>query len=576
MTELWDEVNDVEYDVQDVLIYSTIHDKLKRILNEIGESHPEYLDVNVLEKTFSLAVNLDDHVEPYTFQLLIKENRSIGLQDFSEDMVNTLKKIIDENILRSSLMLFRVMDVYWTLRKDYLIRGKLFSNLMLSIDSCFSQEKYHLTKDLLERGFQLFGSEPKKRNELIEKLDSIIETYNLTLQLDPSIKIFIYGLLDLAHKYHYIKGEKYPKIGVGIAEIFERNNDFDSAIHWWKLCTKWYFKLKRDDCAFNCKKNEALNYYALAKKELAKEKINYFVVVHNINCAILSMRKVKGNEELVQNWSIEKKEYEKNTLGQFSYIESPGIDISKTLEEIEIDLTGKNLYQIIYYITNLVNSIDYQKVLDESSNNKGLVELIPNQIVNEEGKTIYISENDNKFPNYVINVYRARYEYSAALIQHSIELLYNQHFSRIEYLLEITEQNIFIPENRKFIFARGLFEGLKANYVSSLSILIPQFENSIRFLLEQHGENVTNLGEDSVQEEQTLNKLLSNDKLVEILGLNVVKDLQHLFVNKGGENLRNKLSHGLLSLGGFNSPAAIYAFGIILKIVLFFKLEYIS
>ncbi|MEH7051400.1 DUF4209 domain-containing protein [Bacillus pseudomycoides] len=573
MEDLWEKVNDIKDDVSDI-IFDTIRDKLNRTSNEIGENHPEYPKLIVLENVFSLALNLDDPKEPYTFRYMLKDKRSIFLEVFNTTMTDTLKSIIDEQTLKSPLMLFRVMDVYWTLSKDYLIRENLFSNLMSSIDFCFRKEQYYLMTSLLERGFQLFVSEDKRRIQLIEKLDFIFNKYDFTRPLEPSIQRLMYQLLSFTCKYKHIKEEKYPGIGVEIAENLERNKDFYSAKHWWELCTKWFYKLNRNECALNCEKKKALSFYKMAREQLGQESVNYHIVVDNLNSAILSLRKVKGNEEVVKKWTIEKSEYEKKALDQFSCIEFPTIDISIELEEIEKYFNGKNPLEIIIIIGSLVRSLDYTKLLEEASKNNSIFNYGNRKKVNNEGKNVHIARNDDEFSEYVLTTYLENYAYTASLIQHSIELLHNHHFLRTETLLAITTENIFIPEDRELIFAQGLREGLKGNYVTSLSILIPQFEHSIRFLLEKNGEIVTNLGEDSVQEEKTLNQLLSYNKLEDIFGLNVVKDLQHLFVNKGGENLRNKLSHGLLSSDEFHSPAAIYAFGIILKIISYFKIGY--
>ncbi|PGC39178.1 DUF4209 domain-containing protein [Bacillus pseudomycoides] len=573
MEDLWEKVNDIKDDVSDI-IFDTIRDKLNRTSNEIGENHPEYPKLIVLENVFSLALNLDDPKEPYTFRYMLKDKRSIFLEVFNTTMTDTLKSIIDEQTLKSPLMLFRVMDVYWTLSKDYLIRENLFSNLMSSIDFCFRKEQYYLMTSLLERGFQLFVSEDKRRIQLIEKLDFIFNKYDFTRPLEPSIQRLMYQLLSFTCKYKHIKEEKYPGIGVEIAENLERNKDFYSAKHWWELCTKWFYKLNRNECALNCEKKKALSFYKMAREQLGQESVNYHIVVDNLNSAILSLRKVKGNEEVVKKWTIEKSEYEKKALDQFSCIEFPTIDISIELEEIEKYFNGKNPLEIIIIIGSLVRSLDYTKLLEEASKNNSIFNYGNRKKVNNEGENVHIARNDDEFSEYVLTTYLENYAYTASLIQHSIELLHNHHFLRTETLLAITTENIFIPEDRELIFAQGLREGLKGNYVTSLSILIPQFEHSIRFLLEKNGEIVTNLGEDSVQEEKTLNQLLSYNKLEDIFGLNVVKDLQHLFVNKGGENLRNKLSHGLLSSDEFHSPAAIYAFGIILKIISYFKIGY--
>ncbi|MDA2588247.1 DUF4209 domain-containing protein [Bacillus cereus group sp. Bc062] len=180
-------------------------------------------------------------------------------------------------------------------------------------------------------------------------------------------------------------------------------------------------------------------------------------------------------------------------------------------------------------------------------------------------------KEDKEFPEHLIQKYNEHYNRIALYVQNSLEILHNLHFLRMQQLLEITSDNPFVPEGREVIVAKGLREGLKGDYVTSLAVLIPQFENSIRSLLEQNGEIATTLGEDTAQEEKNLNQLLLDEKLVEIFGVNAVKDMKYLFVYKGGCNLRNKVSHGLMCTSEFYSDAVVYAFALMLRFILHSK-----
>jgi hypothetical protein len=52
----------------------------------------------------------------------------------------------------------------------------------------------------------------------------------------------------------------------------------------------------------------------------------------------------------------------------------------------------------------------------------------------------------------------------------------------------------------------------------------------------------------------------------EILGKDLLFDLQGLLVNRFGTNLRNLLAHGMLNTYGVTSARAIYIWGIILSL----------
>ena len=47
--------------------------------------------------------------------------------------------------------------------------------------------------------------------------------------------------------------------------------------------------------------------------------------------------------------------------------------------------------------------------------------------------------------------------------------------------------NPAVPPGRERLLARGLLAGFRQDWVVALHILIPQFENSLRYVVTQHG-----------------------------------------------------------------------------------------
>ncbi|HDR7527194.1 MULTISPECIES: DUF4209 domain-containing protein [Bacillus cereus group] len=580
MRNLWDKVNSIDYNVPYYEVDIKVYDELEKVLESIDKNHEGYKKIEVLRNVFLLSPDEDDSKKPYKNRYLFSGGeRSLDIDDFTEEMQNTLKAIIDENVLESTYMLCRVLDVYFILSNDHFIREKsLFPTLMKLIDETLLADEFSLSVYLIKRGFQLFGRSPRKNIEdektkiLIEKVDGILAKYDVQKPLEEMVERYIYNLLELLGRYRFIKNEKYPEIANNITRVLEGNENFISAIKWWELCSKWNYKMGEDDLARECVKNKALCLYKMANKELEKETVNYFIVIEKIDSAILNLRKVKGNEELVKQWMHEKREYEKESLGQLTYIESPEIDMTPQIEEIKKRLAGKHYMEILRFIGDLAKSPDYERGLQENTGQISIATfLFQKKNLNGEGKNIYTSKEDKEFPEHLIQKYNEHYNRIALYVQNSLEILHNLHFLRMQQLLEITSDNPFVPEGREVIVAKGLREGLKGDYVTSLAVLIPQFENSIRSLLEQNGEIATTLGEDTAQEEKNLNQLLLDEKLVEIFGVNAVKDMKYLFVYKGGCNLRNKVSHGLMCTSEFYSDAVVYAFALMLRFILHSK-----
>ncbi|MCU5584154.1 DUF4209 domain-containing protein [Bacillus toyonensis] len=572
--KMWEEINNIECNIPVGDVYFvTIKNELDKILETLERGTKEYLEVEVLRDLFLLMPDFEDHAEPYKPLIVLNNGRrSISLEDFNDDMKDTLNTMIESGDLKSPFILFRVMDVCLILNKNYSMRKDLLLQLSSLIDYCFSHNMYHASIDFLNRGFQLFGGEVKNRKKLIEKLDLMIGKYNIDQSLEDSIETLLHGSFKLIEKYQFIKDDKYPQVSFRIAKVFEREKKFNAAIVWWEISINLFNRLNQKESAKKCKENKAFNYYNWAEEELEREKVNYFIVVNRMMSAILTLRQVGEHEELVEGWTRQNNEYQKKSLDHLKKFEVT-IDISMDLKEIESQIVNKNFMEILWLIGDLASSLDYNNALNKAiGNNYFLEKIFPVNKLNADGKSTYVSQDEDEFPRSLVDLYNEYYSTAAGKITHLINLLQERYFIRTDYLLAITERNAFVPNGREEIMAYGLREGLKNNYVASLSILIPQFENSIRYFLKENGQNLTSIADDHTEEEKTLSALLKNEKLEGILGQNIVKDLQHLFVNKGGENLRNKLAHGLMSQGEFCSPPCIYAFAKMLNIIFFFKL----
>ncbi len=136
----------------------------------------------------------------------------------------------------------------------------------------------------------------------------------------------------------------------------------------------------------------------------------------------------------------------------------------------------------------------------------------------------------------------------------------------IHHLLPIVSNNPFVPPGRELILARGLLAGLEGDFLVATHLLIPQVENSLRYVLRQHGVITSGLNSEGVQEEFDLNRILYMPELRPILGEDLIFELRGLLVERFGSNLRNEMAHGLIDQGAFYSAEAVYLWWTVLRV----------
>jgi hypothetical protein len=157
-----------------------------------------------------------------------------------------------------------------------------------------------------------------------------------------------------------------------------------------------------------------------------------------------------------------------------------------------------------------------------------------------------------------------------AFIEPARAQILREHTVRVADLMPFVQDNPFVPQGREEFFARGLQAGFRGDFAAAVHLLVPQVENSVRYLLEQSDVITSGLDDDGIQDERDLNRTLRLPEFVGplegVLGEDVVCDLRGLLVERYGSNLRNDMAHGLLDYDAFYSGPAIYFWWLTLRL----------
>jgi len=118
-----------------------------------------------------------------------------------------------------------------------------------------------------------------------------------------------------------------------------------------------------------------------------------------------------------------------------------------------------------------------------------------------------------------------------------------------DYLLEFLGASPLFPDKRKAILKAGLEAYVKGDAVACMHILIPQVEQALRQLASLIGAPIFAPRHGGGFRVKTMDTLLQERALGNTLGEDVVTYFRVLFTDARGWNLRNDVSHGLLSEG---------------------------
>ncbi|KVC91080.1 hypothetical protein WI77_15075 [Burkholderia ubonensis] len=125
----------------------------------------------------------------------------------------------------------------------------------------------------------------------------------------------------------------------------------------------------------------------------------------------------------------------------------------------------------------------------------------------------------------------------------------------------IASASPFVPPGHKHLFCLGFARFWQGDYASAVHLLVPQLENSIRYVLLNSNHDSSKMSHELLQEDRSLSGLLENfrGEMDRVFGEDLTNDLELLFVHKPGPALRHELAHGKLYDALCYEANAIYA-----------------
>ena len=304
----------------------------------------------------------------------------------------------------------------------------------------------------------------------------------------------------------------------------------------------------------------------------------HFKVVNLLERGIVALQRSgasKGDVDRVHALLLEKQA----TYDDYKEV-SFSVDITESVQIVKRSFRDRSLADCIYELAADVKppSVKWLKAqADELQSKHQMQYLITKRLVDEQGKVIgkrpgntYDDNNDLENSIRITMYEQAKHSQRATafcLIYPALEQINLDHHISPKDLVEISTNSPFIPPDRREIFLRGLYHGFILDYMVASSLLVPQIENSIRYVLQQHRVIVSKYDSEGIQEEYNLcNLLYKVPQVKEIFGQDLLFDLQGLLQVRFGSNLRNRLAHGLVTDNEYMSWPSAYAWGLVLHL----------
>ncbi len=192
-----------------------------------------------------------------------------------------------------------------------------------------------------------------------------------------------------------------------------------------------------------------------------------------------------------------------------------------------------------------VSIIKQQQSLQEADNN--FFNLVSKSIIHGGNKIVNAETKEESKKFIFITSYVQELTLNLEIFLKAIfEKLIEEHSLSADHLMEKFDSWKMLDERNYPLVKAGIENFFKEDYVSSIHILVPQFESTFRRFLAKLGFATTSLKKDMVQYEITFNEFLVKDYIKTFLGEDIHTLIQIIMVEPMGLNLRNEIAHGLI------------------------------
>lgn len=244
------------------------------------------------------------------------------------------------------------------------------------------------------------------------------------------------------------------------------------------------------------------------------------------------------------------------------------VEFSTTFDKAELD----KLDSFVDIITTgtpleILSNISFHFIPDEDKARSELLKLSKNNHIRHLFGTVIKDHNGN----IIAKIGPLKTDPDGNLVRHLIDHLNFNYLLLRKVFEKLVEKGISNIDLQKYIFDSGIIDDLrkpifenafeayfKSDHIVFAHLIIPQIEVIIRNIINKAGGTSLYLKKNGSFEELSFEKALKDPIIVGILGKNLIRYLEIVFIDKRGWNLRNRVSHGLMDPNSFNQMTTDY------------------
>jgi hypothetical protein len=511
----------------------------------------------------TLHLKLDSPEHPFGPMMTSPSGRTAIAEDLDENQLQFLENIV--SAVQDADLRARIADLLWVLKRDYKMAELAVSSYLQSALILEDPEQWVGTNDRIVRALQLatlMGTSARSYAVVIKHIEDLLARCRGEDPLFLSAR-----MMSLLQECRAGDPVKYAPIAERLALRAESECDWDRARAYWEIKSKWHRMANEEEEDRTVRLRAAETYVKQSESHLTGNPPSYMLASTFLQKAIEAFRRVGNSADRIQELHLTLLQYQEKSVSELRNFSS-SIDITDTVSQAIEHVKGKPAVDALLSLANIANPLNSARLRSQAEENKKkylLQSLFPKVYMNALGRVIARQPIDDEEALRADMCGLATQYHSIhvqAVIEPARRQIVSEHNIRVADFVALLSNHRLIPFGREMLVARGLHAGLNGDFLVSTHLLVPQLEETVRYLLIQVGVIASSLDDKGIQEEIDLNRTLCSTRyagpLAKVLSEDLVFEMRSLLVERFGANLRNDMAHGLLDHDSFYSPSSRY------------------
>ncbi|MEE9174328.1 MAG: DUF4209 domain-containing protein [Thermoplasmata archaeon] len=469
----------------------------------------------------------------------------------------------------------RCADVLWVAKRDRTAADVAIEAYVESAKRLYDPKDWVEPMKRIERAYRLAAMlrDTVRREAVSDYVKELLDRHG---GKDPPY--FTTRLLELLVEHRDGDPNEYAPLAEKAAKTAAAQNDHRRARGLWQLAVRWH-RINKNLGAEDNALLEAARTYIAEADQLASAG-NRAVEAAHLSSAVTALKRARADRAEIEATHKRLLKVQGEAMKQMGGF-ATNIDLTKIARQARDHVKGRPLHEALFRLAfqhPIADVAELRKTIQERAAELPVQFLFPRVFMNSVGKAVAkipslvggnSEEEERALEGHMIKEAAFGQRLIAlGVVNPAMEIINAEHPISVLELLPYMRNNPFVPPGREWIYAKALDEGLAGHLETSLHILAPQLENSIRFVLETRGAIVTRHDDDGIQEESPLGRLMEMPEFKEAFGEDLAFDLRSILIDPIGPNFRNRIAHGLAASRELNGANALYLWWMALRLIL--------